>query len=70
MAEPSPTWKITYLRALLPEDPRKLAQLLGLQFWFGIFSKTTIPGDQSELKSLGFEVNTVPWGGSASKKSE
>ena len=48
------------LRALLPEDPRKLAQLLGLQFWFGTFFKTTIPGDQSELKSLSFQVNTVP----------
>ena len=48
----------------------KLAQLLGLKFWFGIFFNTTKPGDQSELKSLGFEVDTVPWGGSASKKPE
>ena len=37
-----------------------LVLLLGLQFWFGIFFKTTIPRDQSELKSLGFQVNTVP----------
>ena len=52
---------VDYLRALLWVNPSKLVLLLGRQFWFGTFFKPTKPGDQSELKSLGFQVNTVPW---------
>ena len=58
------------LRALLWVSPSNLVPLLGVQSWFGTFFKTTIPGDQSELKSLGFWVNTVPWGVFWSKKSD